>query len=138
MSREDPAGLLSSVLTSAKHISGYQEPVIYDEPVFTGWIQRDGYTVDKYFVKGEGDYVIPYLLLVPEKAKNKELIYLHLSGKVAEVAEEGETEWFVTNGFIVLAPDIIMRVLFTILLRDPCTPMIFLILPPILYREDYS
>ncbi len=63
--------------------------------------------IEKYFVKGEGDYVIPYLLMIPDKPNNKALIYLHPSGKSAEASADGEIEWFVRNGVTVLAPDMI-------------------------------
>ncbi|MBN1183855.1 MAG: hypothetical protein JXB49_16300 [Bacteroidales bacterium] len=94
-------------ITSAKLLSGYQEPFVFPEPVFTGCIQRETYVVEKYFVKGEGDYIIPYLLMKPDRPNNKALIYLHPSGKSAEAIVDGEMEWFVRNGFTVLAPDLI-------------------------------
>jgi hypothetical protein len=78
-----------------------------DEPVFTGRINREGYSIEKYFMKGEGDYVIPYLLMMPEKPGNHVVIYLHPSGKGAEASSGGEMEWFVKKGFVVLAPDLI-------------------------------
>lgn len=106
-SRQDPTSHLPRVLKSAKKLSGYQEPVEVHEPVFTGRFQREGYVIEKYFVKGEGDYVIPYLLMIPDKPNNKALIYLHPSGKAAEASPGGEIEWFVRNGFTVLAPDMI-------------------------------
>jgi hypothetical protein len=98
---------LSSVLIAAKKLSGYQEPAGINEPVFTGRIQREGYVIEKYFVKGEGDYIIPYLLMIPVKPNDKALIYLHPSGKSTEASVSGEMEWFVRNGFTVLAPDMI-------------------------------
>ncbi len=107
ISRKDISIHLPGILSSAKRISGYQEPVVVDEPVFTGRIQRDGYVVEKYFVNGEGDYVIPYLLMIPDRPNEKSIIYLHSSGKVAEASTGGEMEWFVKNGVTVLAPDLI-------------------------------
>jgi len=98
---------LEEVLTSAKKLSGYEEPSVINEPVFTGRIQRKGYVIEKYFVKGEGDYAIPYLLFKPDFSNTRALIYLHPSGKSAEAAVGGEMEWFARNGFTVLAPDII-------------------------------
>ena len=95
------------ILTSAKELSGFREPTGTQEPVFTGRIQREGYTIEKYFVKGEGDYVIPYLLVEPENPGGKAVIYLHPLGKSADSGEGGEMEWFVKNGFTVLAPDMI-------------------------------
>ena len=70
-------------------------------------IQRDGYMIEKYFIKGEGDYVIPYLLVKPEYPNHKALIYLNPSGKSAGAGPGGEIERFVRNGFTVLAPDLI-------------------------------
>jgi len=63
--------------------------------------------IEKYFVKGEGDYVIPYLLMIPAKPNHKALIYLHPSGKSAEASAGGEMEWFVSKGFTVLSPDLL-------------------------------
>jgi hypothetical protein len=106
-SRGDLPRHLPEVLNSAKKLSGYNEPSVFHESVFTGRFQREGYVIEKYFVKGEGDYVIPYLLMKPDKSNNKAIIYLHPSGKSAEAAVGGEMEWFVKNGFTVLAPDLI-------------------------------
>ena len=107
ISRNDSANHLVSVINSAIRLSGYHEPSVIHEPVFTGRFQRDGYVVEQYFVKGEGDYIIPYLLFIPEKPNSKALVYLHPSGKLCEAAEGGEMAWFVRNGFTVLAPDLI-------------------------------
>lgn len=105
--RKNISGYFPGIIKSAKELSGYREPGDVSKPVFTGQIQRNGYVVQKYFVKGEGNYVIPYLLMKPEKPVNKALIYLNPAGKTAASAEGGEMEWFVKNGFTVLAPDII-------------------------------
>jgi len=107
VSRNDLAIHFSRVLNSAKKLSGYHEPSVIYEPVFTGRFQREGYVIEKYFVKGEGNYVIPYLLMIPAKPNKKALIYLHPSGKSTEASVGGEMEWFVRNGFMVLAPDMI-------------------------------
>lgn len=107
VSRDDLTRHLSEVLNSAKKLSGYREPSEINEPVFTGRIQRETYVIEKYFVKGEGDYIIPYLLMIPDKPNNKSLIYLHPSDMSAEASVGGEMEWFVSHGFTVLAPDII-------------------------------
>lgn len=95
------------VIKLAKKLSGYHEPLVYHEPVFTGRFQRNGYVIEKYFIKGEEDYVIPYLLMKPEHSNRKALIYLNPSGKSAEASSGGEMEWFVKNGFTVLAPDLL-------------------------------
>jgi dipeptidyl aminopeptidase/acylaminoacyl peptidase len=106
-SRADLPKHLSGIVSSAKKLSGYKEPSEVQEPVFTGRLQKEAFVIEKYFVKGEGDYVIPYLLMIPDKTNNKALIYLHPAGKSVEASAGGEIEWFVTNGFTVLAPDLI-------------------------------
>jgi hypothetical protein len=107
VSRGDLTRHLSGILNSAKNLSGYKEPTEISEPVFCGRFQREGYVIEKYFVKGEGNYVIPYLLMIPDKPNNKALLYIHPSGKSVEASVGGEMEWFVMNGFTVLAPDMI-------------------------------
>lgn len=106
-SRGNLAKQLPAVLNSAKKLSGYIEPAEINEPVFTGRILKEGYAIEKYFLKGEGDYVIPYLFIKPDKLNHKAIIYLHPAGKAAGASDGGEIEWFVRNGFTVLAPDII-------------------------------
>lgn len=106
-SRKDRVNHFSKVLASARKLSRYREPTQFHEPVFTGRFVRDGYVIEKYFVEGEGDYVIPYLLLIPDKPNNKALIYLHPKGKAVEAMPGGEIEWFAKKGFTVLAPDLI-------------------------------
>jgi Acetyl xylan esterase (AXE1) len=106
-SRNDLTQHLPKVLEAAKELSGYREPLAYEVPVFTGRINREGYSIEKYFMKGDGDYVIPYLMMTPDKPNNKVILYIHPSGKAVEAAPGGEMEWFVKKGFVVLAPDLI-------------------------------
>lgn len=105
--RSDTGRDLAGILKSAKMLSGYREPSDNYEKVFCGRYQKDGYVVEKYFISGEGDYIIPYLLMIPAIKNDKALIYLHPSGKSAGAAEGGEMEWFVKQGFTVMAPDIV-------------------------------
>jgi dienelactone hydrolase len=105
--RADLPGHLSSVPAAAKKLSGYREPSEIPEPVFSGRFQKDGYVIEKHFIKGEGEYVIPYLQYIPDKPYDKAIIYLHPSGKAAEAEEGGELEWFARKGFMVIAPDLV-------------------------------
>jgi hypothetical protein len=106
-SRADPEFFFPELLNSAKKLSGYHEPSGIEEPVFSGRYRMEGYVMEKYLIKGEGNYVVPYLLLIPSVPCTKALIYLHPSGKGAEASAGGEMEWFVKNGFTILAPDLI-------------------------------
>jgi hypothetical protein len=105
--RLDPENFLPKAVSSAIRLSGYREPSDKDEPVLAGRYRKAGYIVEKYFVKGEGNYIIPYLLFSPAVKSEKALIYLHPSGKSAGASEGSELEWFVRHGFTVLAPDLI-------------------------------
>ncbi len=98
---------IPQVLKMAKKLSGYREPEEPGEPVFTGRIQKEGYTIEKYFIRGEGDYVIPYLLMRPDQPNSKALLYLDPSGKATVASEESQALWFVKNGFTVLVPDLL-------------------------------
>ena len=92
---------------SAKKLSGYRDPAEIQEPVYSGRIVRDSYIIERYFLKGEGNYIIPYLLFKPQNAVNNAVIYLHPSGKNAEAGIGGEIEKFVNEGITVLAPDLL-------------------------------
>ena len=59
---------------------------------FSGRFQMTGYVLEKYFIKGEGNYVIPYLLMIPAEPGPRGLIYLNPSGKAAEASEGKEME----------------------------------------------
>jgi alpha-beta hydrolase superfamily lysophospholipase len=87
-------------------LSGYMEPSLSDMPVFTGRVPKDNYVIEKYFVKGEGDYVLPYLLFIPDNPNRKAVIYLHPEGKSGIMKQESEVEWLMEHGFTVLAPDL--------------------------------
>lgn len=105
--RDDLEKFIPDAVNSAKKLSGYRDPYDNDQPVFSGRFQKEGYIIEKYFIKGEGNYVIPYLLMVPAGRSTRAVLYLHPSGKSAEAGEGGEMEWFVRHGFTVLAPDMI-------------------------------
>lgn len=95
------------VVSSAKKLSGYMEPSGKDKPVFSGRFKRTGYVIEKYFIKGEGNYIVPYILFLPGVPNNKAVVYLNPSGKSADASQGGEMEWLAKQGFTVLAPDLI-------------------------------
>ena len=79
----------TDIKDKAKALSGYRSPSEAAEPVMTGRLQREGYVVEKHFIKGEGDYIIPYLLAVPDKPNEQAVIYLHEDGKATEAGAGG-------------------------------------------------
>ena len=98
---------LEEVIDYAKTLSGYRPSSENSSSVFVGRLQRNGYAIEKYFIKGEGNYVIPYLLITPRQENGRTILYLHPDGKNAEAATGGQIESLVAKGFTVLAPDLV-------------------------------
>ena len=106
-SRKELSAHLQRVRTAAAEISGYRNPEKSPPTVFRGRYQREGYSIEKHVLLGEGSLPAPFLLLVPNQStKHPGLIYLHPTGKSVEAKIKGEMEWFVNRGFAVLAPDL--------------------------------
>jgi hypothetical protein len=97
---------IPGIIASAARLSGYTEPNSISGPVLTGRIIRNTCIIEKYFIRGEEDLVIPYLLFIPHNRTEKALIYLNPSGKEAEAGKGGEIEKIVNSGITVLAPDL--------------------------------
>ena len=106
-SREKSDTHLPDCVISAKSLSGYIAPSKIENAVFAGRYQKDNYLIEKYLLKGEGDYPIPFLLFLPDKQTGPPILYLHPMGKEKEAAAGGEIEWLVNQGHPVLAPDLI-------------------------------
>jgi cephalosporin-C deacetylase-like acetyl esterase len=108
-SRNDLERHLDLVVEKAKHISGFAGVRDPDsEPFLNGRYRRDGYTVGKYAIRGEGDRVIPLLLFLPggRQEKHPALVFLHPESKAAEARSGGEIEKLVRRGYIVAATDL--------------------------------
>lgn len=98
-------GYLAALPQIAKKICGYIESK-NNSPLFAGRIQRSGYVIEKYLLEGEGNYLIPYIILKPATPTRKVLLYLNPAGKAADVEVNGDMEWFVKQGIAVIAPDL--------------------------------
>ena len=105
--RADLAAHLRQVKDDARAIAGYLDPESVTDPIFRGRYRRDGYAVEKYVIPGEGNLILPLLLMIPEEgSRHPGLIYLHPDGKAAEAGPEGEMAQLVRRGYAVLAPDL--------------------------------
>jgi len=107
-SRKNIKEHLNCVRQKAKELSGYAIPYGECEPVFRGRYQRNGYFIEMYALSGEGDYVIPLLLVIPDGGgKYPAMIYIHPEGKSTTASSGGTLEEMVRRGFIVAAADVI-------------------------------
>lgn len=108
-SRKNLTFHLQAIPEKARLLSGYREPSFTDKPVFTGRDRHKGYDIERYFIKGEGHYMIPYLMIKPNKSNHKSILYLHPGGKkvINEPPGKKEISWLVEQGYTVLSPDII-------------------------------
>lgn len=98
---------LPKVIESAKNLSGYQKPEKTPQPVLTGMLRKNNYMIEKYFILGEGNYPVPYLLYVPDQLNHKAILYIHPLGKEADSSSIAQIERFIKEGFVVLSPDLL-------------------------------
>ena len=82
-SRAELGTHLPKVKTAARELSGYLAPRETAGLVFRGQYQRDGYTIEKWAMAGEGEYIVPFLLMIPAGVSNPPgVVYLHPRGQV--------------------------------------------------------
>ncbi len=105
--RENPEFFDSQLKKEIQQLAGYQHPEVWHPVVFAGQYQREEYVMEKYFIKGEGEYPIPFLLFRPHKKNNELIIYLHPEGKASEAGRGKDIEWWVQKGYTVVAPDLL-------------------------------
>ncbi|WP_373495236.1 alpha/beta hydrolase family protein [Aquiflexum sp.] len=91
----------------ARELSGYKAPTEKAATMLTGWFQREGYIVEKYLAKGEGDYYFPFLLMKPDRPNGKAVLYLDPYGKKTDAGKGDQMEELVLSGALVLAPDLV-------------------------------
>ncbi len=107
-SQENVEEHLEHVRQNAMDLSGYIKPSENSTPVFRGKYQRKGYDIEMYVLPGEGEYVIPLVLLIPEGGgKYPAVIYIQPLGKSEDIYVDGPVEELVNKGIIVAAPDLI-------------------------------
>jgi len=107
-SRNNEQRYPEAIIDKAKELSGYIPPDNNTDAVFTGRFRWEGYTVEKFFIRGEGDHIIPFILLKPEQGgKHPAVVYVHPRGKAENIGPGSEMEWLVQKGYIVVAPDVL-------------------------------
>ena len=86
-------------------LSGYCEPEPSNDYIFSGRLWRDDCSIEKYLLKGAGDYYIPVLRLSSEKNNGKTVLLLDDQGKASAAAKGGLAGRLVQEGYQVIVPD---------------------------------
>ena len=94
------------IASKAKTLIGYCEPVLSKDYIFSGRLWRDGYAIEKYLLKGTGNYYIPVLRLTSGDNTGKVVLLLDDKGKASAAAKGGLAEKFVQKGYQVILPDL--------------------------------
>ena len=94
------------ITRKAKLLTGYCEPVLPKEVIFSGRMWRDNYAIEKYIVKGTGDYYIPVLRLSTGIHTGKVVLWLDEQGKAPVAEKGGIAEKLVKIGYDLVIPDL--------------------------------
>jgi len=82
----------------------------YEMPqaVFTGRIQREDYTVEKYFLEFDNHYPLPFFWISrPSTTPSPLVLYLNTNGKNAGMEPGGEIKQLLEAGYTVMAADLL-------------------------------
>ncbi|MDR3194523.1 MAG: acetylxylan esterase [Tannerella sp.] len=96
---------LKDLRQTAVRMTGYRKPAATAEFIFSGRWWRNGYAIEKYLVKGSGNYFIPLLRLLPAGDAKETVLLLDDRGKSVAV-NEGLADGLVQEGFEVIVPDL--------------------------------
>ncbi|WP_373512549.1 alpha/beta hydrolase [Persicitalea sp.] len=95
-------GLRESVIAH----SGYETPPAEREVIFSGRILRPGDAIEKYLVKGAGEYYLPVLHLKPKNSNGKSVLWLDGRGKAAALAPGETADQLANEGYDIIAADL--------------------------------
>ena len=126
-------GFYSDLPQKIKLLTGYREPVITKDYIFSGRLWRDNCSIEKYLIKGVGHYYIPLLCLssntntgkladgrgepndiplTPFKGgkyspnTGKVVLLIDDQGKASAAAKGGLAERLALKGYKVIVPDL--------------------------------
>ncbi|WP_327484933.1 alpha/beta hydrolase [Telluribacter sp.] len=103
--KKDPTAF-KNIRTAAISLSGYKTPPTGGSVIFSGRTARPNYHLEKYLVKGSGDYYVPVLWLKPATSTGKAILFLDDRGKAMAA---GTGEWadrLTREGYEVILPDL--------------------------------
>ena len=96
----------NDIAKKAKLITGYNEPVLSKDFIFSGRMWRDDCAIEKYLIKGTGNYYIPLLRLSSGDNTGKVALLLDDRGKASAAAKGGLADRLIQKGYQVYLPDL--------------------------------
>jgi Acetyl xylan esterase (AXE1) len=106
-SRTDQSRHLKKIPSAAARYSGFEQPVSFGKPVFSGRYVKAAYTMEKYLLPGSGDYALPVILFRPEvKFKNELILIVNTDGLEQAVNHDGLVHQLLKKGYSVLISDL--------------------------------
>ncbi len=98
---------LYGVPDAAIKISGFSFPKKFGAEVFSGRYVNAEYKLEKYLIKGSGEYMIPLALFIPNENNKREVILLlHEKGKNYAVNSDSLARQLLANGYTILLGDL--------------------------------
>jgi hypothetical protein len=104
--RQTNPDFYKNLAPTAKTLTGYKEPELSKTSIFSGRFWRGECAIEKYVIKGTGNYNIPILRILTEKNNGKCILLLEDQGKASAVAKDGLAEKLDKIGYQVIVPDL--------------------------------
>jgi len=104
--RQDNPDFYKDISKKAMALTGYNEPALSNDYLFSGRLWRDNCSIEKYMVKGPGNYYIPVLRLSTEKNNGKCILLLDDQGKALAAGKGSLSEQLALEGYQVIIPDL--------------------------------
>ena len=100
---------VAKIRQAAAYWNGYQPPPSEPNVVYCGAYNQSDMRLERYFMHGDGEYVIPFYIIKPlTRGPYPAVLYLHPDGKSA-AARQPVVKKLVENGFAVVLPDLLGR-----------------------------
>ena len=106
MEKQNNPGFYNDMDQKATALSGYSEPILSNDYIFSGRLWRDECSIEKYLLKGAGNYYIPVLILSTGNFNGKTILLLDDQGKSSAAAKGGWAEKLAKKGYRVIVPDL--------------------------------
>ncbi|GAB3710947.1 alpha/beta hydrolase family protein [Spirosoma flavus] len=98
--------VIATLPETVKTITGYEKPPERGDLVFSGRLHRDAYSIEKYLVKGAGNYLFPVLWLKPTRKVIKTLVLLDDRGKAIATSAGEWADQLAKGGYELIIPDL--------------------------------